>query len=117
MLVIVPQTWHQESTLRIYDLSVRSWLDIGVRPDANNPFAAHDDSCCRRDAKITRIEQPRVTNDEVATRNVRQCAGDALRPGNIGFLLRVAQLRDRRLGSIRHNRKPGRYGCGCALMI
>ena len=80
--------------MRVDDLSVRRWSNIGVRPDANNPFAAHDDSCCRRDAKITRIEQPRVAHDQVAARNVHECAGDALRPCSIRFLLRVAQLRN-----------------------
>src|SRR5438552_17124821 len=117
MLVIVPQPRHEELIMRIDNLRVRRWFKIGVWPDAHNSLAANEHARCRRDAKIARIEQTRVTNDQVATRDMPKCACEALRPRSIGFLLRVAQLRDRTLDSIRYDRKPGRHGCGCAVMI
>src|SRR5437773_11702691 len=103
--------------MRIDNLRVRRWFKIGVRSDAHNSLAANEHARCRRDAKIARIEQTRVTNDQVATRDVRKCAREAPPPCNIGLLLRVAQLRDQTLQSIRYDRKPGRHGCGCAVMI
>src|SRR5215471_21468390 len=117
MLVIVPQPRHEKLIMRIDDLRVRRWFKIGVRSDAYNSLTANEDARCRRDAKITGIEQTRVTNDQVATRSVRKYARQALPPRSIGFLLRVAQLRDRSIHSIRYHRKPRRHRCVFAIMI
>ena len=117
MLVIVPQPRHQELIMRVDNLRVRSWFDVGARADAHNSLTANEHARCRCDAKIARIEQTRVTNDQVATRDVCKCAREALPPCSVGFLLRVAQLRDRTIRSIRHHRKPRRHGRGCAIMI
>ena len=80
--------------MRIDNLRVRGWFNVGVRSDAHNSLAGNDHAGCRRDAKIARVEQTRVTNDQVATRDVPKCACEAVPPRSIGFLLRVEQLRD-----------------------
>src|SRR5882724_12334761 len=85
MLMIVPQSGHQEATLRVDDLRVCGWFNIGIRSDADNAFASHYHTRCRGDAEIAWIEQPRVANDQIATRNVREGASNALRPSSIGF--------------------------------
>ena len=59
----------------------------------------------RCDAKIAWIQQSRVANDQVATRTVRECAGNTLAPCGIGFLVCSKQLRDRSLECFRNNWK------------
>src|SRR5207248_9552404 len=97
--------------MRIDNLRVRRWFDVGARADVHNSLAANEHAPCRRDAKIAWIEQTRVTNDQVATREVRKCAREAPPPCNIGLSLRVAQLRDQTLQSILHDRTPRGHGC------
>ena len=117
MLVTVPHSRHEETTVRIDDFRVCRWLNLGIPPHADDAVARDDDGRSRRDPKIPRIEQSRVANDKLAARNVCQGACNTFRPRGIRFLLRILQLRDRRLGSVRHDRKPGRHGCGCAIAI
>src|SRR5207244_6860143 len=95
MLVIVPQPRHEELIMRIDNLRVRRWLDLGFGSKANNALAANEHTRCRRDAKIARIKQPRIANDQVATRDVRKCARASLPPRSLRFLLSAAHLCDR----------------------
>ena len=76
VLVVVPQPGHQEPAVRVDDLGVGRWLQIGVRVHAHDAIAAHQHAGTRSDAQVARIEEARVADDEVAFRNVSQFVRD-----------------------------------------
>ncbi len=69
-------------------------LNVGVGPDPDNAIAPNEHTGSRGDAKVARIEQAGVADNEVATRLMCERVSDALRPGGVRFFLGRQQLRD-----------------------
>ena len=95
--------------MRIDRFSRRGPFYLGVGCHAHNAIAAREYAHCRRDAKIARIEQSRVTNDEIARRNVCELMREPTGPYIVSLLLSGLQLRDRRFVLSWDNREPARY--------
>ena len=64
--------------MRVDDLGVGCWLQVGVRSHPHDSIAAHQNTCPRSHTQVTRIEQAGITNDEVGFRRVGKFVRDAL---------------------------------------
>ncbi len=116
MLVVIPQSWHQEAAVRIDDLGIRGRFYVAVRRDAHDAITAHQHTHSRGDTKIARIEQTRVADHEIAFRNVRKIMRQTCRPGVVGRLLRFLQLRD--AGSAAPGRpRTNSIRCRCIAVV
>ena len=78
VLVVVPQPGHQEPAMRVDDLGVGRWLQVGVRDHPHDSIAAHQNTCPRSHAQVARIEEAGVTDDEVGFRRVGKFVRDPL---------------------------------------
>ncbi|TMP92227.1 MAG: hypothetical protein E6L07_12540 [Verrucomicrobia bacterium] len=110
MLVVIPQPRHHKAAMRVDDLGIRGWLNVGIGRHAYDAIAAHEHTGSHGNAEVARIEQARVADHEIAFRNVRELLGETSGPHVVGFLLSGLQLRNRRFVLSWDNRKPTRYG-------
>ena len=78
VLVVVPQSRHQEPAVRVDDLGVGRWLQIGVRVDPYDAIAAHQNARPRSNTQVARIEEAGVTDDKIGFRNVGKFVRDPL---------------------------------------
>src|SRR5215471_12381470 len=117
MLMIIPQSRHQKSIMRIDNLGARGRFQIGVRPRTDDAIAAYEDTHSRSDRKIARIKQTRVMNQKIAFWSVCNLEREARRPNIVCSLLGFLQLRYRPFKWSLKDREPARHVCGRVTVV
>ena len=106
VLVVVPQSWHEEAGARVHHLGPGRCVHVGIRAHAHDARAAHQHARARGDGKVARIEQPRVADQERACRLARLRARQLRRPGIARAPLCGGELRQQGLGRGRQHHEP-----------